>query len=108
MTTDAETFFGLVLTDIRDPIQIKYAILEKFGLGTAYMDYTYYHENGNHPGTLPSTNAVTQRTDPLTCIDIPLDDDSLITVCRTSDHNITNRLLVKPVDKHFSPFSSSR
>ncbi|KAI8333157.1 hypothetical protein BC941DRAFT_435237 [Chlamydoabsidia padenii] len=83
ITTDAETFFGLVLTDIGDPIHIKQAILEKFGLGTAYMDYFYYHENGDHP-------------------DIPLDDESLINVCRTSDHNITNRLLVKPVGIHHS------
>ncbi|CAO3598346.1 unnamed protein product [Absidia cylindrospora] len=83
ITTDTETFFGLVLTDISDSKHIKLAILDKFGLGSAVGDYTYYHENGNRP-------------------DLPLDDKTLIEICRTSDHNMTNRLLVKPIDIHYS------
>ncbi|KAI8084871.1 uncharacterized protein BX664DRAFT_337988 [Halteromyces radiatus] len=83
VTTDAETFFGLVLTDISDPQRVKLAILDKFKLGSDIRQYTYHHENGNSP-------------------DAPLDDDSLINICRNSDHNITNRLMVKPVDIHYS------
>ncbi|CAO3648522.1 unnamed protein product [Cunninghamella echinulata] len=81
VTTDSDTFFGLVLNDVVDYQQIMRAILEKVGLAGDIRGYSYYHENGNHPDT-------------------PLSNEGLINICKTSDHNITNRILVKPIDMY--------
>lgn len=33
-------------------------------------------------------------------LDTPLSNEGLINICKTSDHNVTNRILVKPIDMY--------
>ena len=51
MTTDADTWFSLIVNDLLDPLTIKEAILARLNINPMEGPFEYIHENGPYPGT---------------------------------------------------------
>ncbi|KAI9013982.1 hypothetical protein CLU79DRAFT_767924, partial [Phycomyces nitens] len=83
VTTDSDTFFSLVVTDIKDAQHIKYLILKKIGLKGEPEQYSFFHENGNRH-------------------DVALLDSDLVHICRISDSSSKDRVLVRPLEIHYN------
>jgi hypothetical protein len=52
VTTDADTWFSLIVNDLLDPLTIKEAILARLNINPMEGPFEYIHENGPYPGTL--------------------------------------------------------
>lgn len=51
VTTDADTWFSLIVNDLLDPLTIKEAILARLNINPMEGPFEYIHENGPYPGT---------------------------------------------------------
>ncbi|KAI8981630.1 hypothetical protein BDF20DRAFT_862236 [Mycotypha africana] len=79
VTLDADTFIRLWISYTSNAIDIKRAVLKKLSIDAEPSYFHFFHENG-----LNST--------------VPLNDDELVYICRTSDDNRTNHILVVPLE----------
>ncbi|KAG1469644.1 hypothetical protein G6F56_003139 [Rhizopus delemar] len=88
VTGDQETWYGLNVTNIRDPLTVKQLILNRMCYPGNPDNYLYYHENGSNPN-------------------IPVDSQDLIFICSTADNSASQRIFVKPANKQLKYFSFS-
>ncbi|CAO3660549.1 unnamed protein product [Umbelopsis ramanniana] len=79
VTTDADTWFSLIVNDLLDPLTIKEAILARLNINPMEGPFEYIHENGPYPES-------------------PLTDVELIHLCRMADRSASNRILVRALN----------
>ncbi|KAH8548474.1 kinase-like domain-containing protein, partial [Umbelopsis sp. PMI_123] len=79
VTTDADTWFSLIVNELLDPSTLKDAILARLNINPMDGPFEYIHENGPYP-------------------DSPLSDAELIHLCRMADRSASNRILVRAVN----------
>jgi hypothetical protein len=100
VTDDGEVWYSLIVTDLHDSLVLKESILKKIGLKGDPDRYLYYHENGTDPGTLIFLFYAQFPGILLTLhaclLDVPLQPQHLIHLCRMADYSAANRILVKP------------
>lgn len=76
VTGDRETWYSVVVTDIRDADTLKDRILQRMNLPLQHRDgYCYYHENGPDP-------------------EMALTSQDLLAICSIADHAANQRILV--------------
>ncbi|KAI9487498.1 MAG: hypothetical protein EXX96DRAFT_553495 [Benjaminiella poitrasii] len=78
VTADEETWYSLIVTDMRDPVVIKLHILNRLNFTGNYKHYMFFHENGSNPDT-------------------PMEPHELMYLCSIADHSASHRILVKPI-----------
>ncbi|KAI8146131.1 hypothetical protein BJV82DRAFT_406469 [Fennellomyces sp. T-0311] len=75
VTSDKETWYSVVVTDIRDPESLKDRVLKRLDLNGNREEYYYFHENGPDPET-------------------PLASQDIMYLCSIADHSANQHILV--------------